>query len=73
MPRTSHRVVTLPALLLFVSVSAASAGFALRMADHDRDGDPDALMVRAVGLGSEFTLLRNDGSGSFEVADSFPL
>jgi hypothetical protein len=44
----------------------------LRVADIDRDGDPDALIVEGI-LGASIRLLRNDGSGSFEFAGSYPL
>ncbi len=47
--------------------------FALRLADVDRDGDPDALVVSGFVDESRVTLLRNDGAGSFEVDGSHHL
>ena len=44
--------------------------FALRLADIDRDGDPDALAASGIVNEAMVTVLRNDGSGSFEVAGS---
>ena len=47
--------------------------FSLRLADVDLDGDPDALAVSGIAEGAEVTLLRNDGTGSFEVDGSYLL
>jgi hypothetical protein len=47
--------------------------YALRLADVDLDGDPDALVVAGFTDEITVTLLSNDGSGSFEVAGSYQL
>ncbi|NNF66110.1 MAG: VCBS repeat-containing protein [Gammaproteobacteria bacterium] len=46
--------------------------FALRLADIDRDGDPDALLVGGF-IDPVIIVLRNDGSGAFEMDGTYLL
>ena len=43
----------------------------MRIADVDRDGDPDALVMSGFIDGGILTVLRNDGSGAFTGVDAY--